>query len=114
MKALPRRLNGTGPVIEYLNELYQAGDTDTVEKVHAAVRACLSTPDGAILLDLLVKSTEEYFLPPIADPRALDTLNAQRFIALDLRRIVSNEYDLHKMARQADEGARGRRRPGAR
>jgi hypothetical protein len=101
MKALPRRFSNTGPITDYLNSLADARQHDIVEGAIAAVRSCLSTPDGAILLDLLSKSTEEFFLSPLADARALDALNAQRFIALDLRRIMSDEYEAHKLDTKA-------------
>jgi hypothetical protein len=53
----------------------------------------MGTEDGAILLELLEKATLNSLVPIFADPRALDARNAQAFIALDLRRIVSDEFD---------------------
>ena len=97
-KPLPRRLSKPGPVLEYLMWLHkmEAGFPQMKGKFNAVVNAVkdvADTPEGAILLDLLEKSTHDFALAPDAEPRALDALNAQRFIALDLRRIVSNELE---------------------
>lgn len=112
---LPRRVSKPGPILEYLNGLLAAGPQTEkrAKEAIAAVRAVLSTKDGAILLDLLEKSTTDFFLDPLASERACDALNAQRFIALDLRRIVSDELEHvleQNRARSAERS--GRRRPG--
>ena len=90
---LPQRLSKAGPVAEYLNWLAALGPEmqARAQDARGAVARVLATEDGAILMDLLDKSTAHFFLPPDADPRACDALNAQRFIALDLRRIASND-----------------------
>ncbi|MBR9765362.1 MAG: hypothetical protein GYB53_18040 [Rhodobacteraceae bacterium] len=94
--SLPNRIADSGPVLDYLRELLKAEDDAVQARVRTAIRSvqrALNTDDGRILLELLQKSTEDFYLSPEADPRALDALNAQRFIALDLRRIASNETD---------------------
>ena len=89
---LPLRLSEPGPILQYMSFL-RGIDAKTADKVVAAVRAILSTDDGAILLDLLEKSTLKGHVPIMADPRALEALNAQSLIALDLRRILSDETE---------------------
>ena len=118
---LPQRRSKHGPVVDYLLSLIQTGTAHrdpakgremtaaAKEAIHAA-KTALSTPEGAILLELLEKSTQEFFLPPESDPRALDALNAQRFIALDLRRIERDEFD-DILAEETHVG-RGGRGPG--
>jgi hypothetical protein len=95
---LPRRLSKPGPLLEYLRFLHEQEAlhpqlkgrfNETVQ----AIKTVASTKEGAILLDLLDKSTVDFRMSPDTDPRALDALNAQSFIALDLRRIVSNEIE---------------------
>ena len=91
---LPLRLSEAGPVTDYLNNLAESpdpGNKAAAREAVAAVRRVLSTPDGLMLLELLQKSTTEFFISPFADPRACDALNAQRFIALDLMRIASDD-----------------------
>ncbi len=92
MKLL-NRVSSAGPVLTYLNELAAISPEHQTmaKKARDAVRRVFMTDDGAILMDLLEKSTELFFLPPSADPRALDALNAQRFIPLDLKRIASDD-----------------------
>jgi hypothetical protein len=105
---LPQRLSARGPVIDYLLHLKQQAKVQNSAPLNAkadeaisAVQRVLQTDDGAILLELLEKSTQDYFLSPMEDARALDALNAQRFIALDLRRILADEIQT-VMDRQAD------------
>lgn len=105
--SLPLRLDRAGPVVEYLKYL---GENDPrlasqAKEARAAVRRVISTPDGAILLDLLEKSTVLFSIHPSEDPRACDALTAQRLIAVDLRRIASNDPDVEPQA-----GAQPRRR----
>jgi hypothetical protein len=64
-----------------------------MDKAIAAIRAMLSTPDGAIFLEMLENSTVNWRVPILADDRALAARNAQSFIALDLRRIMSDETE---------------------
>ena len=90
---LPRRLSNPGPVIEYVAELQRAGLKKEAGQAVEAIRSCLQTPDGAILLELLDKAILERSIPISDDPRALDANNAQSFIALDLRRVLSDEFD---------------------
>ena len=92
---LPRRVSKPGPILDYLTGMLQRGGQSEQKARDAidAIKAVSKTRDGAILLDLLEKATVDFFLDFSADPRALDALNAQRFIALDLRRIVSDEID---------------------
>jgi len=106
---LPNRLSESGPVVEYLNDIGQHSPelAHRAKQAVQAVRRCLNTEDGAILLDLLEKSTTLFFLHPRSNERACDNLNAQRFIALDLRRIASNEVELEQ---NDHKGARGRGR----
>lgn len=111
---LPRRLSKPGPVIDYLMHLY-AASPETQKQAKAAIRAVknvLATPDGAILLSLLEQSTVDYFLDPRSEPGACDALNAQRFIALDFRRIQSDEIERvlegHDAQRAGNGGIAGR------
>lgn len=97
-KPLPRRLSKPGPLIEYLTWLHKLEAQHPKLKgrfneVVQAIKTVASTQEGAILLDFLEKSTHDFALPPDAEPRALDALNAQSFIALDLRRIASDEIE---------------------
>jgi hypothetical protein len=91
---LPLRLSEAGPVVEYLNNLAESPDPANkaaARKAVVAVKRVMATEDGAMLLELLQKATTQFFISPFADPRACDALNAQRFIALDLRRIASDD-----------------------
>ncbi|WP_111732201.1 hypothetical protein [Roseovarius amoyensis] len=115
---LPRRLSKPGPVIDYILHLYQAdrispgkGLKEKADQAVAAVQAVAATEHGAMLLELLEKSTQEFFLPPDADACALDALNSQRFIALDLRRIASDEIrtELDRHSEGHSGARRGRR-----
>lgn len=113
-QVLPRlNPSNTGPVWSYLQKLLDAPDAemgDAARSALNAVRNALSTPDGAILLELLEKSTTDYFLAPSSDERALSAINAQRFIALDLRRIMSNET--RHLLSKPDDPQRTRRSTG--
>lgn len=91
-KELPRRVSPPGPLLEYLIALRRT-HRGSVERVVDAVRACMTSEDGRILLDLLEKSTVLHALPIDCEPRACDARNAQSFIALDLRRIMSDEVE---------------------
>lgn len=90
--SLPRLLNEPGPVLTYLSKLKQI-DPARADATIGAVRALLSQPDGAILLDLLEKSTTLLVTPILADDRALFARNAQAILASDLRRITSDEHE---------------------
>jgi len=105
---LPRPLNEPGPVLSYLAKLQNSGHADQADKAIDAVRALMLTPDGAMLLELLEVSTSLSLTGVLQDERALAARNAQSFIASDLRRIVSDEYE-QLLERQANAG-RGRRR----
>lgn len=89
---LPRRLSDPGPIIEYIANLERMKSKDARLLV-ASIRKLLLSPEGLILLKLLDKAILERSVSTSADPRALDALNAQSFIALDLRRILSDEFD---------------------
>ncbi|PZQ99202.1 MAG: hypothetical protein DI533_00395 [Cereibacter sphaeroides] len=103
---LPLLLSEKGPLLTYLQGLWPSNPA-LVEKIHATIRTLLETPDGAMLLDLLEKSTSLSLTPILADTRALEARNAQGFIALDLRRIMSDEID--KLVQQrTDAGSPGR------
>jgi hypothetical protein len=93
--------------VDYLNYLQSISPemSARVKDVRHAVRNVLSTHDGAILLDLLEKSTVHFTLHPETEPRALDALNAQRMIALDFRRIASDDVE-HLPQRQTGQIAR--------
>ncbi|WP_162559552.1 hypothetical protein [Tritonibacter mobilis] len=113
---LPRRLSKPGPVIEYLTDLRRIAEQRdqpalkrTAEEIELAVKSVLSSPQGVILLDLLDKAILERSIPVDEDPRALDAINAQSFIALDLRRIASNESDALENA-STTTSSRGRGR----
>lgn len=108
--ALPRRISEPGPLIGYINMLLQSGQRKTAVKVIEAVRSSLLTDEGAIVLELLEKSTLERTLPIDGDLSALAASNAQSFIALDLRRILSDEFDAALDENPTDTGPRRRGR----
>jgi hypothetical protein len=89
---LPRPLNDAGPLLGYLSRL-SGVNRDLADATVGAVRAVLSTPDGAMLLDLLEKSTLLSVMPVLSDDRALCARNAQALICSDLRRIMSDEHE---------------------
>jgi hypothetical protein len=93
----------SGPLIGYLREI----DQTEAQQVRETIRALLNTPDGAILMELLEKSLTLRVVPLIADPRAYEYLNAQRFIATDLQQIVS-ETDAYQSPKHAGSPQRGR------
>lgn len=90
---LPRRLSEPGPLLEYLGRLRSTGQDHTALKVEDAIRAMLRTDEGAIFLDLLDKAVLLSAFPAVADERALVARNAQGLLALDLRRILSDESE---------------------
>jgi hypothetical protein len=120
MKQLPLRVSKPGPILEYLEHLRaqaadvkRAGDdhghlqlSEAVARAETAVRTLFATEDGRVVLDLLEKATTWSVLDPLSDVRALEARNAQRFIALDLRRIASDERT--ELEKQVSLGARGR------
>ncbi|GGE29955.1 hypothetical protein GCM10011360_17530 [Primorskyibacter flagellatus] len=109
---LPRRLSEPGPLIEYISELRRLpAKRKEAKELIDAIRATLRTPDGSILLDLLEKATLLRSIPITADPRALDAINAQSFIALDLRRILSDEFDAEPVVENQAVRASGRGQP---
>ncbi|GLO70340.1 hypothetical protein MACH17_18570 [Phaeobacter inhibens] len=111
---LPRRISEPGPLLEYINQLLRGGQPEHVKlarEIQRAVKTCLASKEGVILLDLLDKAILERTVPTTYDPRALDALNAQSFIALDLRRIASNETDAALEAHSTDTGTRRRGHP---
>jgi len=111
MNHLPRRLSEPGPLMSYINMLEQIGMRDEARIAVDAVRSVLGSKEGAILLELLEKAILERSIPISSDPRALDANNAQSFIPLDLRRILSDEFDDKPDKIPTNEGARGRGRP---
>lgn len=83
-----------GPLIQYLVALAENPATrHHAIEARDAIRDVLGTPKGAILLDLLRKSTFERLVPTNENSSALVARNAQSFIAHDLRRIMSDELD---------------------
>ncbi|MDR9393982.1 MAG: hypothetical protein RI571_06595 [Roseovarius sp.] len=114
MSQLPNRISKPGPVLDYLQNLASQGGEggDIARRTALAVQRVLQTEDGAILLELLEKATTDFFLSPSAESSALDALNSQRFVVLDLRRITTDETQ-HVLARQQDHAeTRGRGRRG--
>lgn len=115
---LPNRRRDKGPVIDYLAWLTEQAKATRDEKILGHVRSAIlaiqriaETEDGAILLDLLKKSTLEFALPPSTDARALEAHNAQAFIFLDLARIASHELDgLYSIDLSEPRGRRRRSR----
>jgi len=107
---LPRRLSKPGPIMDYIAELQRAGMKRHADFAVGAIRSTFKSPDGAKVLDLLEKATLERSIDPSADPRALDANNAQSFIALDLRRILSDEFDAKTEHAPPRVGTTGRRR----
>lgn len=105
---LPRRLSEPGPLIEYIAWLQRTKQGSKAREVIDAVRNMLRTPEGAIFLDFLDKAVLERSLAISADPRALDANNAQSFIALDLRRILSDEHNEQNEPIPPDVGTTGR------
>jgi hypothetical protein len=87
MMKLKPLLPEPGPILGYLSRL----PIGQREQTMAAVASVLNAPDGAILLDLLEKALLLRTPPLLTDVRALDLLNAQRFIFHDLKRIASEE-----------------------
>jgi len=110
---LPRRLSDPGPLIEYIALLQRGGSRREAKGVITSIRSMLNTPEGAIFLDLLDKAVLERSVSIAADPRALDAINAQGFIALDLRRIQSDEFDEKTEPDAPVVGTPGRRRRSA-
>jgi hypothetical protein len=90
--SLPRPLSEPGPVLAYLSRLREK-NPKLADDTILDVRAILQTPGGAILLDLLEKSTLLAPLPVMSEERALAARNAQAILALDLRRITSDEHE---------------------
>lgn len=109
---LPRRLSNPGPLIEYISELQRGGLKRQADFAIGLVRSTFGGPDGLKVLELLEKSTLERTIDISADPRALDANNAQSFIALDLRRILSDEFDVKSEKPQARVGTTRRRGSG--
>mgnify|MGYP001339783987 CR=1 FL=1 len=107
---LPRRLSSPGPIIEYIAELQRSGLKKKADFAIGAIRSTFNSPDGAKVLDLFEKAILERSIDPSADPRALDANNAQSFIALDLRRILSDEFDAKTEPSPPRMGTTGRRR----
>ena len=100
-----------GPILKYLKTLL----SNPATRKHAiearnAVRAILSSKEGAILLDLLNKSTFEQIVSAEESSSALVARNAQAFIAHDLRRIMSNELDALFEGHTGNEPRRKRNR----
>jgi hypothetical protein len=92
--SLPRRRSEPGPLLDYIQALQKTPDgAKIVKALILDLRTALDTPQGKRLLDLLEVSTLCRNLPVTSDVRALEANNAQSFIALDLRRIVSDEFD---------------------
>ncbi len=106
---LPRRLSKPGPLIEYISELQRAGLKRQADHAIFAVKSALGSKNGAIVLELLEKAILERSIDISADPRALDANNAQSFIALDLRRILSDEFDANTEPSPPRVGTTGRR-----
>ena len=90
---LPRRLSKPGPIIEYIAELQRNNLKRQADFAVGIIRSTFGGPDGSKVLMLLEKAILERSIDISADPRALDANNAQSFIALDLRRILSDEFD---------------------
>ncbi|MFV1626852.1 hypothetical protein VWY34_14190 [Phaeobacter sp. JH20_02] len=108
---LPRRISEPGPIIDYINMLLRLGRRDLASEAVQAVRAVFRTDEGAIVLELLEKSTLERTFPVDNDLGALAASNAQSFIPLDLRRILSDEIDAALEAHSTDTGTSRRGRP---
>jgi hypothetical protein len=90
---LPSRHSEPGPIIDYVQALQRAGRHDAARDIVHAVRDVGDTAAGRILLELLMKCTSGVPVPVLSDPRALAARNAQSFIAHDLRRLMSDEFD---------------------
>jgi hypothetical protein len=89
---LPRRLSEPGPILEYLNRL-RGTNPALVMRVEQDLKTMLQTDEGRMFLDLLDKAVLLSALPTVADDRALTARNAQGLLALDLRRILSDESE---------------------
>lgn len=87
---LPKLRPDTGPILRYLSQL---PDRDRAEAMEA-VNAAFSTPAGTIVMDLLEKAIQDRSVPIDGNMRALEYLNAQRFIVSDFQQILrpANEY----------------------
>jgi len=109
---LPLPLSEPGPILTYLTRLRSANIDQiklAADHAEAQVREMLNTQAGAILLDLLEKSTSLSQVPISGDERALAARNAQTFILSDLRRIASNETEQILAQGNARGGRHGRR-----
>lgn len=89
---LPIPLSDPGPILQYIMRARPVNPKE-IDAAIAAIRAMLSTKEGAIFLELLENATLKWRIPVLADDRALAARNAQSFIALDLRRILSDETE---------------------
>lgn len=90
---LPHPINERGPLIRYIQGLQAAGKSSLARDVVIGVREAIGTDGGRILMELLEKTTIQSASSILADSRALAALNAQSFIAHDLRRVMSDEFD---------------------
>lgn len=90
--SLPIPLSEPGPLLNYIMRA-RPMNPKQIDGAIAAIRAMLSTQEGAIFLEMLENSTLNWRVPVLADDRALAARNAQSFIALDLRRILSDETE---------------------
>jgi hypothetical protein len=106
---LPRRLSEPGPILEYLNRL-RAKQPDLVMRIEMDLKAMLQTDEGRMFLELLDKSVLLSALPAVTDERALVARNAQGLLALDLRRILSDESEqVYGTETGSSPAGRGRR-----
>lgn len=90
--SLPIPLSEPGPLLTYIMRA-RGMDPKKIDGAIAAIRTMLSTSEGAIFLEMLENATLNWRVPVLADDRALAAKNAQSFIALDLRRILSDETE---------------------
>lgn len=81
---LPRK----GPILEYIDQLPEA---DRDELTHR-LRALFSDEDGALLLDLLDKSTNGRLYDLREDPRASEYAMAWRIFVSDLQLIARTAH----------------------
>jgi len=111
---LPNLISEPGPLLTYIAALEQI-DATKASDLRRSIRAALGSVDGRILLELLEKATITTPTKILADPRALAARNSQAFIASDLRRILSDEYEKLVEQKQATVGSakRGGPRRGA-
>lgn len=88
-----RRSDEDGPVVDLIHRMLEQGRPKDAQTVVFTVRDACNGEAGHKLLKMLETVTIQTLVPIHADTRALTARNAQSFIAHDLRRVMSDEFD---------------------